>query len=71
VFNAFSIRVLGPGVTSAYIYVQLVFAVSIAVLFFNEQLTWQKILAGIMILSGVFLVGMKLKRNKNGNLLAG
>src|SRR5258705_7458583 len=34
VFNAYGIRVLGPGITSAYIYVQLVFAVSIAVIFF-------------------------------------
>lgn len=58
-FNAYSIRVLGPGVTSAYIYIQLVFAVSIAVLFFNEQLTLQKIAAGIMILSGVYLVSRK------------
>lgn len=61
VFNAYGIRVLGPGITSAYIYIQLLFAVGIAVLFFNEQLTWQKILAGLMILSGVYLVGMKRK----------
>jgi drug/metabolite transporter (DMT)-like permease len=59
VFNAYGIRVLGPGVTSAYIYIQLVFAVAIAVLFFNEQLTWSKILAGLMILGGVFLVSFK------------
>ena len=58
-FNAYGIRVLGPGVTSAYIYVQLVFAVAIAVLFFNEQLNFQKIIAGIMILAGVFLVTLK------------
>jgi drug/metabolite transporter (DMT)-like permease len=59
VFNAYGIRVLGPGITSAYIYVQLVFAVAIAVLFFNELLTWPKILAGLMILAGVFLVSFK------------
>jgi drug/metabolite transporter (DMT)-like permease len=59
VFNAYGIRVLGPGITSAYIYVQLVFAVAIAVLFFNEQLTWSKIFAGLMILGGVFLVSFK------------
>ncbi len=59
VFNAYGIRVLGPGVTSAYIYAQLVFAVMIAVLFFNEQLTFQKIGAGMMILGGVFLVSLK------------
>jgi drug/metabolite transporter (DMT)-like permease len=58
-FNAYGIGVLGPGVTSAYIYVQLVFAVAIAVLFFNEQLNFQKIIAGIMILAGVFLVTLK------------
>jgi drug/metabolite transporter (DMT)-like permease len=59
VFNAYGIRVLGPGVTSAYIYVQLVFAVAIAVLFFHEQLTWQKAFAGMLILLGVFLVSRK------------
>ena len=59
VFNAYGIRVLGPGVTSAYIYIQLVFAVAIAVLFFNEQLTLPKLLAGLMILGGVFLVSLK------------
>lgn len=59
VFNAYGIRVLGPGVTSAYIYIQLVFAVSIAAIFFNEQLTLQKIIAGIMILGGVYLVSLK------------
>ncbi|MBL7742647.1 MAG: EamA family transporter [Chitinophagaceae bacterium] len=59
VLNAYGIRILGPGTTSAYIYIQLVFAVAIAVLFFNEQLTSQKIIAGIMILGGVYLVSMK------------
>ena len=59
VFNAYGIRILGPGITSAYIYVQLVFAVAIAVLFFNEQLAWSKVLAGLMILGGVFLVSFK------------
>lgn len=61
-FNAYGIRVLGPGVTSAYIYVQLVFAVAIAVLFFSEQLTPPKILAGAMILGGVYLVSLKKRR---------
>lgn len=64
VFNAYGIRVLGPGTTSAYIYIQLVFAVSIAVLFFNEQLTLQKIIAGAMILGGVYLVSMKKRMSK-------
>lgn len=62
VFNAFSIRVLGPGVTSAYIYIQLVFAISIAVLFFNEELSWQRIAAGLMILGGVYLVSVRMRK---------
>jgi drug/metabolite transporter (DMT)-like permease len=65
IFNAYGIRVLGPGITSAYIYIQLVFAVAIAVLFFNEQLTWPKILAGLMILAGVFLVSFRKKNTDN------
>lgn len=59
VFNAYGIRILGPGTASAYIYIQLVFAVAIAVLFFDEQLTLQKVIAGVMILAGVYLVSMK------------
>jgi drug/metabolite transporter (DMT)-like permease len=59
IFNAYGIGVLGPGITSAYIYVQLVFAVAIAVLFFNERLTFQKIIAGTIILTGVYLVSKK------------
>jgi drug/metabolite transporter (DMT)-like permease len=59
VFNAYGIRVLGPGVTSAYIYIQLVFAVSIAAIFFNEVLTLLKVCAGLLILGGVYLVSMK------------
>jgi len=66
-FNAYGIRVLGPGVTSAYIYVQLVFAVLIAVLFFNEQLSFQKIIAGMMILGGVALVSSKKKNQVKVN----
>ena len=62
-FNAYGIRVLGPGVTSAYIYIQLVFAVVIAVLFFNEPLMLTKFLAGLMILSGVYIVSLK-KRSR-------
>jgi drug/metabolite transporter (DMT)-like permease len=63
-FNIYGIHVLGSGVTSAYIYVQLLFAVTIAVLFFNEQLTLSKILAGAMILGGVFLVSVKKAKSR-------
>ena len=61
VFNAYGIRVLGPGVTGSYIYVQLIFAISIAAIFFHERLTLNKIIAGVMILGGVYLVSRKKK----------
>jgi drug/metabolite transporter (DMT)-like permease len=61
VFNAYGIRVLGPGITGSYIYIQLIFAISIAAIFFHERLTLNKIIAGILILGGVYLVSRKKK----------
>lgn len=60
-FNAYGIHILGPGTTSAYIYVQLLFAVSIAVLFFGEELTMEKTIAGLLILLGVYLATLRKK----------
>lgn len=61
-FNAYGIQHIGAGATGTYIYTQPVFAVIIAILFFDEQISWQKILAAVFIFSGVFLVN--LRRNK-------
>lgn len=58
-FNIYGIRHLGAGVTGSYIYTQPVFAAIIAVIFFNEHLTPAKLVAGIMIFTGVFLVSFK------------
>ena len=58
-FNIYGIQHLGAGVTGSYIYTQPVFAATIAVIFFNEELTASKLLAGIMIFLGVFLVSFK------------
>ena len=58
-FNIYGIRHLGAGVTGSYIYTQPVFAAIIAVIFFNEHLTAAKLVAGIMIFIGVFLVSFK------------
>ena len=60
-FNAYGLRKLGASVTGAYIYTQPVFAVVIAIVFLNEQITWQKILAALLIFTGVFLVNLKKK----------
>ena len=56
-FNLYSIHKLGASVTGAYIYTQPVFATIIAVLVMNETLTPYKVIAALLILSGVFLAG--------------
>ena len=58
-FNIYGIQHLGAGVTGSYIYTQPIFAALIAVIFFHGQLTPAKLLAGIMIFFGVFLVSFK------------
>lgn len=64
-FNIYGIRHLGAGITGSYIYTQPVFATIIAAIFLKEYLTLEKIIAGVMIFSGVFLVSrpqLKIKR---------
>ena len=55
-FNILGIQNLGAGITGSYIYTQPAFTAIIAVFFLNEVLTMQKIVAGILIFAGVFLV---------------
>jgi len=59
VFTAYGIQNLGAGTTGAYIYTQPVFAVLIATVFLSETMTWIKVLAGVLIFAGVFLVNRK------------
>lgn len=58
-FTVYGIRHLGAGITGSYIYTQPIFAAIIATLFLQEQFTFQKIMAGILIFTGVFLVSRK------------
>jgi drug/metabolite transporter (DMT)-like permease len=58
-FNVYGLQQLGAGVTGSYIYTQPVFTAVIAILFLNEQLIIEKLLAGLMIFTGVFLVSRK------------
>jgi drug/metabolite transporter (DMT)-like permease len=58
-FNVYGILHLGAGITGSYIYTQPVFAVMIATLFVHEHFTLQKILAGVLIFAGVYLVSKK------------
>ncbi|ULQ55763.1 DMT family transporter [Flavihumibacter rivuli] len=58
-FNIYGISKLGAGITGSYIYTQPIFATIIAVFFLGEHLTWPKVLAALLIVSGVWLVGKK------------
>ena len=58
-FNVFGIRHLGAGITGAYIYTQPVFAAIIAIAFLHEEFTVEKMIAGILIFGGVFMVSKK------------
>jgi drug/metabolite transporter (DMT)-like permease len=62
-FNAYGISRLGAGITGTYIYTQPVFAVLIAYLFFNDSVSNQKLIAAVLIFSGVYLVSIKKKKN--------
>lgn len=58
-FNLYGIQQLGAGITGSYIYTQPVFAALIAIFVLHEPLTLQKLIAGILISAGVFLVSLK------------
>lgn len=58
-FNAFGLQHLGAGITGSYIYTQPLFATLIAVLFLHEQFSFEKLIAGIFIFAGVYLVSRK------------
>lgn len=55
-FNVYGIKVLGSTVAGFYIYTQPVFAALIAILFLKEHLLMYKIIAALLIFSGVYLV---------------
>jgi drug/metabolite transporter (DMT)-like permease len=58
-FNAFGIQKLGASTTGAYIYTQPVFAAIIAMIVLGESFTPEKIISGVLIFAGVFLVSRK------------
>ncbi|MDB5191242.1 MAG: putative superfamily transporter inner rane protein [Segetibacter sp.] len=60
-FNIYGVNVIGPSATGAYIYTQPVFATIVAMAFLGEHITTPKILAGLLIFAGVFLVNYKSK----------
>ncbi|HSB91725.1 MAG TPA: DMT family transporter, partial [Flavitalea sp.] len=63
-FNLYGINHLGSGITGTYIYTQPFFASLIAVWFLGEVFTRNKIVAAILIASGVLLVSLKSRNKK-------
>ncbi len=55
IFNAYGIKKLSASTAGTYIYSQPVFAVIISTIFLKESLDFYKIIAGIIIFSGVYL----------------
>jgi drug/metabolite transporter (DMT)-like permease len=59
--NAWAINKAGPSLVGAYIYLQPVLAVIIAILLKKDVLDMQKILAILLIFAGVFITSTKIK----------
>ena len=62
IFNVYGIKILGASMAGTYIYLQPVFAASIAIVFLHETLSLYKIIAAIFIFTGVYLAN---KTNSN------
>lgn len=60
-FNAFALKIVNPSVVSVYIYLQPLFATMIALFWGKDTLTWEKIVAGVLIFTGVYLVSRQKK----------
>jgi drug/metabolite transporter (DMT)-like permease len=58
-WNIYALRILSPTTAGSYIYLQPAFAAFIAIFFFHESLTWIKIVASVLIFTGVYLVSAK------------
>ena len=63
IFNAYGIKKLSASTAGTYIYLQPVFAVIIATIFLKESLELYKIIAGIIIFTGVYFANKSAKSN--------
>jgi drug/metabolite transporter (DMT)-like permease len=61
-FNLYGIKTLGASMAGFYIYTQPIFAALIAVLFLHEHLAMYKIIAALLIFSGVYLANRQIKK---------
>lgn len=61
-WNIYALQHLSPSTAGAYIYLQPIFAAVISMVVIGEQLTWIKVLATILIFTGVYLVNFGFKK---------
>lgn len=61
-WNIYALQHLSPSTAGAYIYLQPIFAAIISMVVIGEQLTWIKLLATILIFTGVYLVNFGFKK---------
>lgn len=60
-FNVFAMKTVSPSVVSAYIYLQPVLAGTLSIMLGMEELHWIKVVAAILIFTGVYLVSIRKK----------
>jgi drug/metabolite transporter (DMT)-like permease len=63
--NIYGLQSLSPSVVSMYIYLQPFLATSFAILLGKDVLTPTKIMSGILIICGLYLVNLKPKKLKH------
>ncbi|HEX7413076.1 MAG TPA: DMT family transporter [Bacteroidia bacterium] len=61
-FNTYALKYLSPSTVSAYIYLQPFLAITFALLLKKDELSVLKVIAGILIITGVYLAGRNVKR---------
>ncbi|MBS1782823.1 MAG: DMT family transporter [Bacteroidetes bacterium] len=66
-WNIFALQQLSPATAGAYIYLQPIFAAIISMLFLGESLTFIKIIASVLIFTGVFFVNFGIGKRKSEN----
>lgn len=63
-FNSYALAIVSPKIVGAYIYLQPILAVIIAIAAGKDQLTLLKLMTGLLIFAGVYLASKKSKRVK-------
>jgi drug/metabolite transporter (DMT)-like permease len=61
-FNVYGIKILGASIAGFYIYTQPVFAALIAIIFLKEPLSLYKLIAALLIFSGVYLANRPVEK---------